>query len=141
MVLVLVQLEQIAPGWWEQLAELAELLGTDRATLNRSLRHLQTRGLIRYTALSNRSGTWIWWVARHQGDAPRPEDEPAWVVRDSSRKMLSRIPLTRRWEWAEQRSIPKGTMTSFLYGYQRLLRNRWELVSTPLDAPAADRNE
>ncbi len=40
LVITLVQLEQLVPGWWCSLSDLAEQLGTDRASLNRSLSKL-----------------------------------------------------------------------------------------------------
>ena len=134
MVLVLVQLEQVVPGWWADLHELAQQLGTDRSTLNRSVRHLEAKGLIRRTSYSNFGGTWIWWAAKASDDAPRPQDEPAWVVRDIKRRLTERITISGRWDWAERHAIPKGTMTSFLCGYQRILRSRWEIVGSPMDA-------
>jgi len=133
LVLVLVQLEQVVPSWWLTLQELAEQLGTDRATLNRSVRKLEDLGLLRRASISNCGGTWIWWAARHEGDAPGPEDEPAWMLRDLSRKRPVRIPISERWAWAERQGIPRATMRSFLSGGQRVLRDRWELVATPLD--------
>ena len=133
LVLVLVQLEQVVPGWWQDLETLAEQLGTDRSTLNRSLRKLERLGLIRRASYSNCGGTWIWWAARSATDQPAPDAEPAWVARDVKRRMLERIPISSRWQWAAKHGIPRGTMSSWLYGYQRLLRDRWEILGTPHD--------
>lgn len=133
MVLVMVQLEQVCPGWWEQLSDLAEQLGTDRATLNRSLRHLEDLGLIRRYSISNRSGTWIWWVKRHAVDGPRAKDEPAWRLRCRDTKTTIILPVSRRREWAKRKRIPMGTLCGFLYGRQELLRGRWRLVGSPWD--------
>ncbi|MEN9489729.1 MAG: hypothetical protein RJA63_178 [Pseudomonadota bacterium] len=133
LVLVLVQLEQLAPGWWLTLQELADQLGTDRATLNRSIRKLEDLGLLRRASISNCGGTWIWWAQRSEDDAPRPEDEPAWVLRDVKRRLQQRVTISERWEWARREGIPRQTMRSFLAGHQRVLRERWELVATPLD--------
>lgn len=134
LVLVMVQLEQLAPGWWLTLHDLAEQLGTDRATLNRSVRKLEDLGLLRRASISNNGGTWIWWVQRHESDAPRAEDEPAWVVRDlTRRRQTERVTISERWEWARRRGIPRQTMRSFLSGGQLKMRGRWELVSSPLD--------
>lgn len=132
----MVQLEQLAPGWWLTLHDLAEQLGTDRATLNRSVRKLEDLGLLRRASISNNGGTWIWWVQRHEADAPRPEDEPAWVVFDAARRRSFRISVSDRWEWARREGIPRGTMRSFLAGNQQLMRDRWRLLSTPLDCEA-----
>lgn len=133
LVITMVQLEQLCPGWWESLTELAEQLGTDRASLNRSVRQLEDHGLIRRCSISNRSGTWIWWVKRHEADAPRLEVEPAWVVFDEVSKRSARITVSDRWSWADRKGIPRQTMRSFLAGNQAVLRERWRLVSTPLD--------
>ena len=132
MVLVLVQLEQVVPGWWLTIEELAEQLGTDRSTLNRSLRKLERLGLIRRASFSNCGGTWIWWVQRNATDKPAPDAEPAWIARDTIRGLRERIPISSRWQWAAKRGIPRGTMSSWLYGRLRLLRGRWEIVEAPL---------
>lgn len=133
LVLVLVQLEQVCPGWWLSLQQLAEQLGTDRATLNRSVRKLEDLGLLRRASVSNTGGTWIWWVQRSEHDAPGPEDEPAWVVRNVKSRMLHRVTIADRWDWAKRHGIPRGTMRGFLAGDQELMRKRWQLVSTPID--------
>lgn len=133
LVLVMVQLEQLCPGFWPDLNDLAVQLGTDRATLNRSIRKLENLKLIRRASISNGGGTWIWWVARDHGDEPSKNAEPEWVLRDVKQRLTQRVPLTQRWEWAQRRGIPRNTMRSFLMGYQLIMRNRWELVATPHD--------
>lgn len=133
LVLVLVQLEQVAPGWWLTIDELAQQLGTDRSTLNHSIRKLETLGLLRRTSISNSGGTWIWWVKQDENDTPQPDNEPAWVVRDLKRHKHERIPISQRWEWSERHGIPRPTMQGFLGGYQQVLRQRWEIVSSPFD--------
>lgn len=133
LVLVMVQLEQLFPGYWSDLSDLAEQLGTDRATLNRSIRKLEDLGLLRRASISNGGGTWVWWVARHRDDRPDEADEPAWVVRDVGTHRTQRIGLTQRWEWARRHDVPRQTLRSFLAGNQLVMRERWRLVSTPLD--------
>jgi hypothetical protein len=133
LVLLLVQLEQICPGWWLTLTELAEQLGTDRSTLNKSLLRLDQLGLVRRASMSNNGGTWIWWVQRDAADVPRPEAEPAWVLRDIRQRTKARLPLAQRWTWADQHAIPHNTMRSFLAGHQRVLRDRWVVLATPMD--------
>ena len=133
LLLVMVQLEQLIPGHWPDIAELAEQLATDRATLNRSMRKLEDLGLLRRASISNGGGTWVWWVARHCDDQPDPAAEPAWVVRDVLNKRTQRITLSNRWDWARRHCIPRGTLRSFLMGYQLTMRDRWRLVATPLD--------
>jgi hypothetical protein len=133
MVLCLVQLEQLIPGWWPDLHQLAILLGTDRSTLNRSISTLERRGLIRRTSLSNAGGTWIWWCKRFTDDTPNPDDEPAWIVRDMQQRKTERITIADRWAWGCRHNIPRNTLRSFLSGHQRIMRNRWRLMATPLD--------
>lgn len=132
-VLLMVQLEQLCPGWWVDLTQLAEQLGTDRATINRSMVQLERLDLIRRFSLSNGGGTWVWWVKRSTADEPRPQDEPSWLIRDHEQQQSRRIPVSERFKWADAHGIPRQTMRSFLAGNQRLLRGRWELRATPLD--------
>ena len=132
-VLVLVQLEQLAPGWWLTLQELAEQISTDRATLNRSICKLEKLNLLRRSTISNRGGTWIWWVKKFKDDKPDLNQEPSWLVKDVKTGTYHRISIDKRWEWGSQRSIPRQTMRSFLAGNQGLMRDRWRLVSTPID--------
>lgn len=133
MVLVLVQLEQLCPGWWESLAQLADQIGTDRATLNRSLRHLGKYGLVARHSISNRSGTWIWWVKRHADDRPHPDAEPAWIVRNVPSGRVTRIPISKRNDWAAAHGIPISTFCGFLCGRQELLRGKWKVMGSPFD--------
>ena len=133
VVLAMVQLEQLIPGWWESIADLALQMGTDRQTLNRSLSYLEKRGLIRYYSLSNKSGTWVWWVKRHAVDAPKPEDEPGWDLTIIAHRSKTRIPITKRKEWADARGIPMSTLCGFLYGKQKVLKNRWRVLRSPFD--------
>jgi hypothetical protein len=137
LVLVLVQLEQLCPGTWDSLSDLAEQLGTDRATLNRSISQLRRLGLIGCVSRSNSGGTWLWWVSRYAGDAPPPEAEPAWVL-CTDQYHYTRIPLTRQREWAARRGIPYPTLRSFLAGHQRVLRGTWRLAATPFDTVTPD---
>lgn len=133
MVLCLVQLEQITPGWWQDITQLGELLGTDRATLNRALSTLERRDLIRRTSHGNSGGTWIWWVKRHADDIPNPNDEPAWRLQDITTRYTVRIPISQRWSWPDKHGIPRATWRGFLAGDQTILYGRWKLTATPLD--------
>jgi hypothetical protein len=136
LLLVMVQLEQLCPGFWPDIADLAEQLGTDRATLNRSLRKLEDQQLLRRVSVGNGGGTWVWWVARHHGEQPPVDAEPAWVLRDVRTRMPHRVTVTQRWDWARRHGIPRGTMRNFLTGGQLLMRERWQLVATPYDEAA-----
>jgi hypothetical protein len=133
LVIAMVQLEQVAPGWWPTQIELAEQLGTEPGTLKGALARLRADDLLRTTVMGRNGGTWVWWVKRSETDQPRPEDEPAWRFRDMGTNAVTRIPVSRRWEWAAAREIPKATMQSFIHGYQLTLRNRWRVMSTPWD--------
>jgi len=132
LLLVLVQIEQLCPGWWPTLGDLAEQLGTERETLNNSILKLESMGLLRRSTLVS-NGTWIWWVKKAEGDRPRPDDEPAWVVKNIRCRIHYRVPISDRWEWARRRKIPQATMKSFLIGRQLVMRKQWQLVSTPMD--------
>ena len=133
MVLTMVQLEQLIPGWWESIGELALQMSCDRGTLSHNISQLEKRGLIRYYSISNKSGTWIWWVKRHSVDAPKPEDEPSWDLIDSISNRKVRIPISGRREWAESKEIPMPTLCGFLYGRQKVLRDRWQVTKSPFD--------
>ena len=141
LVLVLVQLEQVCPGWWIDLAQLAEQLGSDRATLNRSIRKLEQLGMVRKHSISNLGGTWIWWVKRHADDRPRPEDEPAWLLRRVCNGKLERIPISQRREWARLNGVTMPSLCNLLYGHIKVLDKRWALASTPMDGFAKDCHE
>lgn len=133
LLLVFVQLEQQCPGWWLDLQQLSDQLGTDRSTLNRSMLKLDRLGLIRRFSISHSGGTYLWWVKRHEADLPSVECEPAWVLRDIRFRGRERITLGQRWAWAERHGIPRNTLRSFLAGGHHVLRQRWELVETPMD--------
>jgi hypothetical protein len=133
LVLTLVQLEQLIPGWWPSLIELADQLGTDRASLNRTLRHLERAHLLRRLSRSNTGGTWIWWVKRSADDQPNMADAPRWVLRDQLARQRVVIIAGEERSWAEARGIPYATLRAFLSGHQASLRGRWRLIRTPLD--------
>lgn len=133
LILLMVQLEQIIPCWHESMTNLASQLGTDRASLNRCLVALEKRGLIKYYSISNRSGTWIWWVKRSRIDTPSAKDEPGWTVRLLSNRAILKIPISQRRAWANIRKIPFSTLCGFLNGRQRVLYGKWELLGSPFD--------
>jgi len=133
LVLTLIQVEQLCPGWWLSIIELAEQLGTDRASLNRSISKLESLGLLKRASHGNGGGTWIWWVKRSPDDAPHPKAEPAWVVMDVTNRNRYSIPISDPYSWGRRRGIPRQTMRSFLAGHQLLMRGRWQLVATPMD--------
>jgi hypothetical protein len=138
LVLTLVQLEQLCPGWWADLSELADQLGTDRGSLNKSLTKLESLGLLKRSRISNTGGNWVWWVKRSADDQPRPEDEPGWRLRDEASDNVKLVSISRRWEWAANRKINKHTFSSFLNGGQRMLHGRWRIVSSPWDVTDCD---
>ena len=138
LLITLVQLEQLCPGWWPDVSELAEQLGTDRSSLNRCLTKLERLGLLRRSMISNTGGNWVWWVKRSEGDEPRPEDEPGWRLRDVQSGRTVRVPISQRKEWAAARGIPTGTMRGFLNGHRTVLRGRWKVAGSPWDAIVND---
>jgi hypothetical protein len=133
LVLTLVQLEQLCPGWWADLSEMAEQLGTDRGSLNKSLTKLEQLGLLMRSRIGNTGGNWVWWVNRSAEDRPRAADEPGWQLRDEVSDYSARVPISTRWEWAAKRGINKNTFSAFLNGGQKVLHGRWRIASTPWD--------
>lgn len=134
LTLLMVQLEQVIPNWWASLNDLADQLGSERATLNKALLTLDKKGLIARASLSNVGGTWIWWVKRHPGDQPSPELEPCWKLYDYRLKTSVRITIPERQQWAKRNGIPWATMRGFLCGRQIKLDGRWVIRSTPMDS-------
>lgn len=133
LVITLVQLEQLVPGWWCSLSDLAEQLGTDRASLNRSISKLSALGLLRRVSRGNSGGTWIWWVQRDFEDQPSDLEAPRWRLRDvaGGRGGLEVI-LGQERAFAEAKGIPLATVRAFLAGHRPLLAKRWKLLSSPL---------
>ena len=138
LVLSMVQLEQIIPGWWQDFSALGDQLGISGHLINKTVIKLERKGLLRRCTYGNCGGTWIWWIARHHDDAPNPNDEPAWVLRDIIRRTTERVTISGRWEWAKRREIPRYTLSALLHGHQRTLYGRYEVVSSPLDLPVTE---
>lgn len=131
-LLLLVQLDQRCPGWWQNLAELAEELGMDLYTLRRNLQGLDKRGLVaRYSAHGVGSGTYIWWVKKHKSD--QKTAAPAWRIKNVKTGSIIKINVGQIYNWARDNDMKPDTVHSFLRGYIKLLRNEWQLVSTPMD--------
>ncbi len=134
ILMTLVQLEQLAPGWWPTQQALADQLGILRSELNVNMQQLVRLGLLGKIARSNSGGTWVYWVKRSEKDALDPRLIPAWVVRDQLRHTTERIQVDKQKDWALWKEIPYNTLRSFLMGRQKLMDNRWTLVCTPFDA-------
>lgn len=131
--MTLVQIEQLVPNWWPTLTELAEQLGTERATLNRCLIKLEQRGLLRRNTRGNFGGTWIWWVKRTEDDQPDDSTAPRWVLRDlSSGGRRREILLGQERAFAEAHGLSIHTLRNFLAGFRPVLAKRWQLVSSPI---------
>lgn len=135
LVLSLVQIEQITPGWWQDMTALGDQLGIGGHLTNKIILKLERKGLLRRCTYGNCGGTWVWWVAKHHNDAPQPTDEPAWLLRDMKCGITDRVTITGRWDWAKQRNIPRYTLSALLHGHQRTLYGRWKVVGTPFDFP------
>ncbi len=130
-LLLLVQLEQVTPGYWLTQAELGEQLGIGPETLRKSMAWLRDRDLLRFTCTMR--GTWVWWVARKQGEKPDESQEPCWLIRNAKNRMIQRVPMSEASMWAETRGIHQETFKHWLMGYYRVLDGRWELAGTPMD--------
>lgn len=133
LILFMVQLEQLIPGWWASLHDFAEQLGTDRSTLNHSLIKLERRQLIRHFSIGNRGGTWCWWVKRNADDHPSSAAEPSYAIKDLRTRCVTRIPISGRAKWAARHGIPYSTVRGFLSGQQLTLQGRWVVTATPFD--------
>ncbi len=131
--ITLVQIEQLVPNWWPNLTELAEQLGSERATLNRCLAALERRGLLRRVTRSNTGGTWIWWVKRSEQEAPDDSAAPRWVLRDLSGGKRREIIVGRERDFAAAQGLNFNSLRSFLAGHRPLLAQRWQLVRSPLE--------
>jgi hypothetical protein len=132
LLITMVQLEQRCPGWWRDLGQLAEEISTDRSSLNRCVLQLERRDLIRCHRTSGQApGCWLWWVKRSNDDQPHARDEPGWVLKNVRNGQRYRVALSRRHQWAADHQIPGKTLSSFLYGHHRLLRDEWLVVSSP----------
>ena len=138
LVLTLVQLDQLCPGWWADLSELAEQLGTDRASLNRSLTKLERLELLRRESISNTGGNWVWWVKRSEDDRARERDEPGWLLQDLQRRRVVHVPISQRWAWAARQGINRTTFGCFLNGGQKVLHGRWRVRASPWDTDVTE---
>jgi hypothetical protein len=92
---------------------------------------LRDRDLLRFTCTMR--GTWVWWVARRQGDRPDPAMEPCWLFRDTIGRQVLRVPVSGVRAWAERRGLHQETVKHWLMGTTRVLNDRWELAGTPMD--------
>jgi len=130
-LLLLVQLEQVTPGYWLTQAELAEQLGIGPETLRKSMAWLRDRDLLRFTCTMR--GTWVWWVARRQGEQPDESQEPCWVFRNLHNRYRPRVPMSGVEKWRQQQGIHKETMKHWLMGTTLVLNGTWVVASTPMD--------
>lgn len=130
--MTLVQIEQLVPGWWPTLTDLAEQLGTERATLNRCLARLERRGLLRRVTRGNFGGTWVWWVKRSAEDQPDDTEAPRWVLRDVIGNRGLEIIVGQERAFAAAKGLNHHTVRNFLAGHRPLLAKRWKLLSSPL---------
>ena len=138
LVLTMMQLDPLVPGWWESRHALGAELGVTGFALGANLSALARKGLVAHAPLNGGSGTFVWWVKRSPIDMPDPALVPAYVVRNITRRLHERIPVNGITQWAAVRGISRSTMGDFLGGRVKKLRNRWELVSTPYDLEVED---
>jgi hypothetical protein len=133
ILVTMIQLEQLTPGWWETSDLLAAELGLCKRTMHENLRVLSRAGLVAHFMQRRSSHTWLWWVKRSPDDSPDPAQIPVYVLRSLTSHRHDRIPVNAVHQWAETRGLCYETVRKFLAGDQRILRNRWQLISTPLD--------
>ncbi len=138
LILTMVQLAPMVPDWWDSHQTIAAKLGLNTCTFGYNLNALAKKGLVGHKTFLNGAGTFIWWVKRSHHDLPDPALVPAYVLRDTSRRLHERIPVNGITEWSQRRGIPRKSVWALLNGPRRVLRDRWELVSTPYDLEAED---
>jgi hypothetical protein len=136
--MTLVQIEQLVPNWWPTLTDLAEQLGTERATLNRCLSRLEQRGLLRRVTRGNSGGTWIWWVKRSEQDQPDDSAAPRWILREVTCGRRREIIVGQERAFAAAQGLSHHTVRNFLGGHRPILAKRWKLMSSPLQLPDED---
>lgn len=131
-VLLLVQLAQIAPGWWANQRELAKQLGTEPHATSKTLNRLHGRGLIEVTPYG-KGGTFIWWVKKSAADKPKSSEAPSWVIKNIETGAKEEVFIGQRRSWAERNGLNYNSFRIFLYGYRKVMAGKFQLVSTPID--------
>ena len=131
-LLLLVQLEQIVPGWWQNQKELAKQLGTEPHATAQALRRLKARGLVEVVAYG-KGGSFIWWVKKSARDRPVLSDAPSWVIKNIETGKKEEVFVHERRSWAERNGLNYDSFRLFLYGYRKVMAGKFQLVSTPID--------
>lgn len=131
-LLLMVQLEQIVPGWWSNQSELAKQLGTESHTTSQALRRLRKRGLVEAIAYG-KGGTFIWWVKRSSKDKPKLSEMPSWSIKNILTGKTERVSICDRQSWAERNGLHYGSFRLFLCGYRKIMDKRFQVVATPID--------
>lgn len=131
-ILLLVQLEQIIPGWWQSQPELAKQLGLEPHSTGMALRRLHKRKLIEMTPYG-KGGTFIWWIKRSASDKPLLSQAPSWRVKDIKTGKIEDVFIHERRAWAERNNLNYNSFRVFLYGYRKIMAGRYKLISTPID--------
>lgn len=131
-LLMLVQLEQVTPGWWANIGELADQLGMHPHTAGQALRRLKRRKLIEVTTYG-KGGSFIWWVKKSARDRPDMKLAPSWKIKDVMTGKIEEVFIHQRKMWAEINGLHYPSFRMFLYGYRKLMAGRYKLISTPID--------
>jgi hypothetical protein len=131
-LLLMVQLEQITPGWWPNQPELAKQLGMEPHTASQALLRLRKRGLVEAITYG-KGGTFIWWVKRSAGEKPKPSEMPSWTVKNILTGKTEKVTILDRQGWAERNGLHYDSFRLFLNGYRKIMDKRFQVVSTPID--------
>lgn len=131
-LLLMVQLEQIVPGWWQNQKELAQQLGLEPHATGQAIRRLKKRGLIEVTPYG-KGGTFIWWVKKSARDKPSQSQAPSWEIKNILTNKIERVTIHERRSWAERNGLNYNSFRIFLYGYRKIMAGKFQLVSTPID--------
>lgn len=133
VVLTMVQLEQLIPGWWANYSDLAEQMGCNAEILSRTMVRLEGGGLIGKSGAAGRSGVWLWWIKRSADEVIDMSLQPCWILYDHTRGKRVRVPKGKEREWAESRGIVYSTFRSLMTGQTKMVNKRWTVVKGPVE--------
>lgn len=103
----------------------------DRCGISRTLKRLQTLGLIRYSMVSKRGPIWVWWVKKNENDQLNDAEEPGWWIKDLDCNTIQWVSIDKRYEWAAKNSIKTRTFNEFIGKRRAILYRKWEIISWP----------
>jgi hypothetical protein len=131
VVLAWIQLSLACPSRFQSLTALAEEFKMDRCGISRTIKRLETLGLVRYSMISKRGSIWIWWVKKNKNDQPNDAEEPGWHIKDLDCNTYHWVPMGKRYEWAAKNGIKTRAFDDFIGKRRAILCRKWEIISWP----------